>query len=122
MVFGFIDAGGIFPPHTNQADELVFVVEGNIEVGFITPYPDSRLISKVLRQGQLLAIPNSLVHYKKNLGAKTATVLIALSNQDIDPILLAETMFGSGLKLETDILAKALHVDKGIINQIVSKF
>ncbi|XP_057976121.1 putative germin-like protein 2-2 [Malania oleifera] len=122
MVYGSIVPGGIFPPHTNQADELLFVMEGSIEVGFITPYPENRLISKVLHQGQLLAIPNSLVHYKKNLGATNATILVALSSQDIAPVMLAETMFGSSLKLETDILAKAFHVGEGIINQIVSKF
>ncbi|XP_057976120.1 putative germin-like protein 2-2 [Malania oleifera] len=122
MVLAIFEAGGIFPPHTNQADELVFVLEGTIEVGIITPYPDNRLISKVLNQGELFGIPTGPVHYQINQGTTNAAILVALSSQDVAPVMLAETMFGSNLKLETDLLAKAFHVDKRIITQIVSKF
>ncbi|XP_057976119.1 putative germin-like protein 2-2 [Malania oleifera] len=122
MVLAFFVQGGIFPPHTNRADELVFVLEGTVEVGFVTPFPDDRLISKVLHQGELFAVPSGVIHYQKNQGTTNATVLVAHSSQDIAPVMVAEAMFGSDLKLKKDILAKALHVDEGIIAAIASMF
>ncbi|CAI0550732.1 unnamed protein product [Linum tenue] len=93
---------GINPPHTHpRATEILTVIEGSLEVGFVTSNPDNRLISKILQKGDVFVFP---------------------IGQNPGVITIANSIFGSKPDISADILAKAFQVDKSIVQQIQWRF
>ncbi|XP_076942004.1 putative germin-like protein 2-1 [Bidens hawaiensis] len=120
-----IDFGpwGINPPHTHpRATEIITVLEGTLQVGFVTSYPEYRLISKVLNKGDVFVFPVGLVHFQQNVGNKSAVVIGALSCQNPGAIFVGNAVFGSNPTISSDILAKAFQVDKKVVDLIKAKF
>ncbi|KAJ9551788.1 hypothetical protein OSB04_015833 [Centaurea solstitialis] len=114
---------GINPPHTHpRATEILTVLEGNLEVGFVTSNPENRLIAKKLQKGDVFVFPQGLVHFQRNSGNDDAVVIAALSSQNPGAITIANAVFGSDPNINGDILAKAFQVDKKVVRQIQSKF
>ncbi|CAN0914481.1 Putative germin-like protein 2-1 [Linum grandiflorum] len=114
---------GINPPHTHpRATEILTVIEGTLEVGFVTSNPDNRLISKILQKGDVFVFPIGLIHFQRNVGHGNAVAIAALNSQNPGVITIANSVFGSKPDIATDILAKAFQVDNGIVQQIQSKF
>ncbi|KAL5797884.1 hypothetical protein ACOSQ2_002704 [Xanthoceras sorbifolium] len=114
---------GINPPHTHpRASEILTVVEGSLEVGFVTSNPENRLISKVLQKGDVFVFPVGLVHFQRNVGHGNAVAIAALSSQNPGTITIANAVFGSNAPIASDLLAKAFQVDKKIVDQIQWKF
>ncbi|KAF8017570.1 hypothetical protein BT93_H2678 [Corymbia citriodora subsp. variegata] len=114
---------GINPPHTHpRATEILLVLEGTLEVGFITSNPNNRLISKILQKGDVFVFPQGLIHYQRNTGFGNAVALAALGSQNPGVITIANTVFGSTPDISIDILAKAFQIDKIVVSQIQSKF
>ncbi|RWV81620.1 hypothetical protein GW17_00056939, partial [Ensete ventricosum] len=57
--------GGLNPPHTHpRATEIVFVLDGTLDVGFITTA--NKLITKTITKGDVFVFPRGLVHFQKN--------------------------------------------------------
>ncbi|XP_037492106.1 putative germin-like protein 2-1 [Jatropha curcas] len=114
---------GINPPHTHpRATEILTVLEGSLEVGFVTSNPDNRLITKVLKKGDVFVFPIGLIHYQKNVGYGKAVAIAALSSQNPGVITIANAIFGSKPGISSDILGKAFQVDKNTISQLQAKF
>nr|XP_017250723.1 PREDICTED: putative germin-like protein 2-1 [Daucus carota subsp. sativus]XP_017250924.1 PREDICTED: putative germin-like protein 2-1 [Daucus carota subsp. sativus] len=114
---------GINPPHAHpRATEILTVMEGSLEVGFITSNPDNRLISKILNKGDVFVFPIGLVHYQKNVGNGKAMAIAGLSSQNPGVITIANAVFGSKPDISTDILVRALQVDKSIITRTQAIF
>ncbi|KAJ9551248.1 hypothetical protein OSB04_015293 [Centaurea solstitialis] len=114
---------GINPPHTHpRASEILVVLEGSLEVGFVTSNPDNRHISKVLYKGDVFVFPVNLVHYQRNNGKTNAIAIAALSSQNPGVIPIANVVFGSKPDISTDILAKAFQTNDDVINNIQIKF
>ncbi|KAK2649640.1 hypothetical protein Ddye_017129 [Dipteronia dyeriana] len=114
---------GINPPHTHpRASEIITVLEGSLEVGFVTSNPENRLITKVIQKGDVFVFPVGLVHFERNVGYGNAMALAALSSQNPGAITIAKAAFGSNPSISSDILAKAFQVDKKIVEQIQWKF
>ncbi|KAK4725529.1 hypothetical protein R3W88_028308 [Solanum pinnatisectum] len=114
---------GINPPHTHpRATEIVTVLEGFLQVGFVTSNPENRHITKVLKKGDVFVFPIGLVHYQRNVGNGNAVAIAALSSQNPGVISIANAVFGSEPAIATDILAKAFQVDATVVAQIQSKF
>ncbi|KAL9403144.1 hypothetical protein Peur_000116 [Populus x canadensis] len=109
---------GINPPHTHpRASEILTVLEGSLEVGFVTSNPGNRLITKVLQKGDVFVFPINLVHFQRNVGKSNAVALAALSSQNAGVITIANAVFGTNPEIPDDILAKAFQLDK---NQLYS--
>lgn len=86
---------GINPPHTHpRASEILTLLEGSLEVGFITSNPENRLISKVLQKGDVFVFPEGLVHFQRNVGHYNAVAIAALSSQNPGVITIANAVFG----------------------------
>ncbi|CAI0550756.1 unnamed protein product [Linum tenue] len=103
--------GGINPPHTHpRATEILTVIKGTLEVGFVTSNPENRLVSKVLRKGDVFVFPIGLVHFQRNTGHRNAVAIAALS------------IFGSKPDIPTDVLAKAFQVDRSVVQKLQAKF
>ncbi|KAI3702556.1 hypothetical protein L6452_28298 [Arctium lappa] len=114
---------GINPPHTHpRATEIITVLEGSLQVGFVTSNPDNRLISKVLYKGDVFVFPVGLVHFQRNVGNQYAVVIGALSSQNPGAIIIGNAVFGSNPPISSDILAKAFQVDKKLVDQVKAKF
>ncbi|KAL0454557.1 UNVERIFIED_CONTAM: Germin-like protein 5-1 [Sesamum latifolium] len=72
--------GGLNPPHTHpRATEVVFVLYGELDVGFITT--SNALISKSIKEGEVFVFPKGLVHFQKNNGKQPAAVISAFNSQ-----------------------------------------
>ncbi|XP_068656478.1 putative germin-like protein 2-1 [Aristolochia californica] len=111
------------PPHTHpRATEILTVLEGTLYVGFVTSNPENRLISKLLQKGDVFVFPVGLIHFQHNPGLTKAVAIAALSSQNPGVITIANTVFGSSPAIAEDALAKALQVNKSVVNYIQSKF
>ncbi|KAF4376942.1 hypothetical protein F8388_022658 [Cannabis sativa] len=114
---------GVNPLHTHpRASEILTVVEGSLEVGFITSSPENRRITKVLRKGDVFVFPVGLVHYQKNVGDGNAVAIAALSSQNPGVIIISSAVFGSNPEMSEDVLAKSFQLDKNVINYLQTKF
>ncbi|GMP71643.1 hypothetical protein CsSME_00029973 [Camellia sinensis var. sinensis] len=114
---------GINPPHTHpRATEILIILEGSLEVGFVTSNPNNRLISKVLQKGDVFVFPINLIHFQRNVGNGNVVAIAALSSQNPGVNTIANVVFGAKPDISTDVLAKAFQLDKNIVANIQSKF
>ncbi|KAL0405010.1 UNVERIFIED_CONTAM: putative germin-like protein 2-1 [Sesamum radiatum] len=114
---------GINPPHTHpRATEILTVLEGSLQVGFVTSNPDNSLITKTLQKGDVFVFPVGLIHFQRNVGTGNAVAIAALSSQNPGVITIANAVFGSKPDVSSDILAKAFQVDKSVVDQLQTKF
>nr|XP_043629378.1 putative germin-like protein 2-1 [Erigeron canadensis] len=114
---------GLNPPHTHpRATEIITVLEGTLEVGFVTSNPDNRFITKVLKKGDVFVFPVGLVHFQRNIGNGYAVALAALSSQNPGAITIANAVFGANPPIPSDILARAFQVDKSVVEILQTKF
>ncbi|KAF4379288.1 hypothetical protein F8388_013506 [Cannabis sativa] len=114
---------GINPPHTHpRASEILTVIEGSLEVGFVTSNPDNRLITKILQKGDVFVFPVGLIHYQKNVAHGNTIAIAALSSQNAGVITIPNAVFGSKPDIPIDILAMAFQLDKTVVVNLQSKF
>ncbi|KAK4413040.1 putative germin-like protein 2-1 [Sesamum alatum] len=115
---------GFVPPHSHpRATEILTVLEGSLEVGFITSYPDNKHLSKVLNQGDAFVIPVGLVHYQRNVAGKRNTVVLAAVNsQNAGITVVPKGIFGAKPAINSDYLARAFLLNKNIVEQLQARF
>ncbi|KAL0422153.1 UNVERIFIED_CONTAM: Rhicadhesin receptor [Sesamum latifolium] len=109
------------PAHTPpRATEVVFVLEGVLDVGFITTA--NVLISKTIKQGEIFVFPRGLVHFQKNNGNSPAAVIAAFNSQLPGTQSLAVTLFGATPPVPDNVLTKAFQIGTKEVQKIKSKF
>ncbi|XP_020210822.1 rhicadhesin receptor [Cajanus cajan] len=112
--------GGLNPPHTHpRATEIVFVLEGTLDVGFITT--GNVLISKSITKGEIFVFPKGLVHFQKNNGYEPATVIAAFNSQLPGTQSIALTLFTATPPVPDNVLTKAFQIDTKEVEKIKSK-
>ncbi|PIN13058.1 hypothetical protein CDL12_14324 [Handroanthus impetiginosus] len=113
--------GGLNPPHTHpRATELIFVLEGKLDVGFITTA--DKLISKSIKKGDVFAFPKGLVHFQKNNGKDPAAVISAFNSQLPGTQSIAASLFSAKPEVPDNVLAMAFQVETKDVQKIKSKF
>ncbi|KAL4636353.1 hypothetical protein ACB098_03G001100 [Castanea mollissima] len=113
--------GGLNPPHTHpRATEMVFVLEGELNVGFITTA--NVLISKSIKKGEIFVFPKGLVHFQKNNGKVPAAVIAAFNSQLPGTQSIATTLFAATPPVPDNVLTKAFQVGTKEVEKIKSRF
>ncbi|KAL8508088.1 hypothetical protein ACS0TY_018587 [Phlomoides rotata] len=114
---------GVVPPHRHpRAAEVLTVLEGTVLVGFVTSDPENRLVSKVLRKGDVFAFPFGLIHFQQNVGYDNAVTIAFLSSQNPGVIAVANAVFGSNPPINDDVLMKAFQVDKSALDKLQAAY
>ncbi|WCJ26816.1 RmlC-like cupins superfamily protein [Euphorbia peplus] len=112
--------GGLNPPHTHpRATEMVFVLEGTLDVGFITTA--NVLISKSISKGDTFVFPKGLVHFQKNNGKYPAAVIAAFNSQLPGTQSIALTLFAASPPVPDNVLTKAFQVGTKEVEKIKSR-
>ncbi|KAB1199159.1 Germin-like protein subfamily 2 member 4 [Morella rubra] len=113
--------GGLNPPHTHpRATEIVFVLEGGLDVGFITTA--NVLISKSIKKGEIFVFPRGLVHFQKNNGKEPAAVIAAFNSQLPGTQSIATTLFAATPPIPDNVLTKTFQVGTKEVEKIKSRF
>ncbi|CAN4080270.1 unnamed protein product [Withania somnifera] len=103
---------GFSPLHIHpRASEMVLVLEGRVEIGFVTSDPQNRLFMKTLEVGDVFVVPQGLVHFQRNVGQTNAVTITAFNSQTPGRIRVADACFRSDPKIPSDLLAKNFRVD-----------
>lgn len=108
--------GGVNPPHTHpRAAELLFVIQGSLEVGFVDT--SNKLYTQTLQVGDLFVFPKGLVHYQYNSDwNKSATAVSGFGSANAGTVSLPTTLFATGV--DDQILAKSFKSDVSTIQKI----
>lgn len=113
--------GGLNPPHTHpRATEIVFVLDGELDVGFITT--TNALISKTIKEGEIFVFPKGLIHFQKNNGKEKASVIAAFNSQLPGTQSIPAALFAAAPEVPNDVLTKAFQVGTKEVEKIKSKF
>lgn len=113
--------GGLNPPHVHpRATEVIFVLEGMLDVWFITTA--NVMFSKTINKGEVFVFPKGLVHFQQNNWKTNTSVLAAFNSQLPGTQSIATTLFGAMPPVPDNVLAKAFQVDTAKVKKIKSKF
>ncbi|ONM34475.1 Germin-like protein subfamily 2 member 1 [Zea mays] len=97
---------GVNPPHVHpRATEVIFVLQGSLDVGFVA----------ATATGGSRRPP-------RNSGGSPAAVLSAFDSQLPGTQPVAEALFGASPPVPTDVLARSFQVDGGLVEAIRSNF
>ncbi|XP_010544902.1 PREDICTED: germin-like protein subfamily 2 member 4 [Tarenaya hassleriana] len=113
--------GGLNPPHTHpRATEVIFVVEGELDVGFITT--GNKLFAKTVKKGEVFVFPRGLVHFQKNNDLKNpASVISAFNSQLPGTQSIAATLFTATPPVPENVLTTAFQIGNKEVEKIKSK-
>ncbi|MBA0876799.1 hypothetical protein Goshw_007997 [Gossypium schwendimanii] len=112
--------GGLNPPHTHpRATEIIFVLDGELDVGFITT--SNKFISKSVKKGDVFVFPRGLVHFQKNNGDKSASVIAGFNSQLPGTQSIAATLFTSTPAVPDNVLTKTFQIGTKEVDKIKNK-
>ncbi|KAI8531896.1 hypothetical protein RHMOL_Rhmol11G0172000 [Rhododendron molle] len=101
--------GGLNPPHTHpRATEIIFVLYGELDVGFITTA--NVLVSMTIKQGDVFTFPKGLVHFQINNGKGPAAAIAAFNSQNPGVQAIAATLFAAMPPVSDSVLSKAFQI------------
>ncbi|XP_057782722.1 putative germin-like protein 2-1 [Salvia miltiorrhiza] len=117
------EPNGFLPPHFHaRATEILTVLEGSMEVGFVTSSPSFRHYKKVLEKGDVFVVPVGLIHYQRNVGAGSIVAIAALNSQNPGITALPNAVFGANPDIDSGYLARAFDLDKKTVEELQQKF
>ncbi|KAF7818061.1 germin-like protein subfamily 2 member 4 [Senna tora] len=109
--------GGLNPPHTHpRATEVVYVLEGELEVGFVTT--SNKLFSKTIKKGEMFVFPKGLLHFQKNKGDKAAAVISAFDSQLPGTLSVAAALFTANPPLPDHVLTQTFQIATKEVDKI----
>ncbi|XP_008466206.1 germin-like protein subfamily 2 member 4 [Cucumis melo] len=113
--------GGLVPPHTHpRATEIIFILEGELDVGFITTA--NKLISKTIKKGEVFVFPVGLLHYQQNNKDKPASAIVAFNSQLPGILVVAPALFSSSPAIDNDVLGRTFQIGTDKVGEIKSRF
>ncbi|KAM5551221.1 putative germin-like protein 9-2 [Rosa sericea] len=115
-VLQFPANGGLNPPHTHpRSAELLFLVAGSLEVGFVDT--KNILYTKKLQVGDIFVFPKGLVHYQFNSQPNMPSFAVsAFGSANAGTVSVPLSVFATGI--DDEILAKSFKTDVDTIKKI----
>ncbi|KAI3901200.1 hypothetical protein MKW92_013451 [Papaver armeniacum] len=109
-------SGSVNPPHTHpRSAELLFVVQGRLDVGFIDT--TNMLFTQTLQPGDMFIFPKGLVHFQYNKNdTEPATAVSAFGSANARTLSVPTSVFTTDIGDE--ILAKSFKTDVATIQKI----
>ncbi|KAF5751713.1 hypothetical protein HS088_TW02G00730 [Tripterygium wilfordii] len=109
-------AGTTNPPHTHpRSAELLFVVHGSLQVGFVDT--TNKLYTQTLQLGDMFIFPKGLVHFQYNADPqKPALAISAFGSASAGTVSLPATLFLTNI--DDNILAKSFKTDAQTIQAL----
>jgi len=94
MAVAQIGPCGMNTPHTHpRATEILYLVNGEMETGFIEEN-GARFVNNALTKGQGMLFPQGSIHYQINTGCDPLLFVAALSDEDPGTTQIAQRFFG----------------------------
>lgn len=107
--------GSVNPPHTHpRSAELLLLVAGNLEVGFVDT--KNKLYTQTLQPGDMFVFPKGLVHFQYCTGHGTAIAVSAFGSASAGTVSVPAAVFGTGI--DDLVLAKAFKTDVTTVQKI----
>ncbi|XP_075633890.1 germin-like protein 9-3 [Castanea sativa] len=109
-------AGSPNPPHTHpRASELLFLVQGTLQVGFVDT--TNKLFSQTLQTGDVFVFPKGLVHFQYNADPQVPALAIsAFGSANAGTVSISNTLFTTGIG--NNVLAKSFKTDVATIQAL----
>nr|XP_043622620.1 germin-like protein 9-3 [Erigeron canadensis] len=106
------------PPHTHpRASELLFLLMGSLEVGFVDT--TNKLFTQTLQQGDIFVFPKGLVHFQFNRDANIpALALSAFGSANAGTVSVPNSVFNT--TIDDQALALSFKTDVATIQKIKS--
>ncbi|XP_028791458.1 germin-like protein subfamily 2 member 4 [Neltuma alba] len=109
--------GGLTAPHTHpRATEMVFVLEGELQAGFIIT--STKHFTKTIKKGEVFVFPKGSLHYLKNIGKTPASHLVAFNSQNPGALFIEPALFSATPSVPDDVLAKTFQISVEEVEQI----
>ncbi|KAI8008678.1 Germin-like protein 9-3 [Camellia lanceoleosa] len=104
------------PPHTHpRASELLFLLGGSLEVGFVDT--TNKLYTQTLEFGDMFVFPKGLVHFQYNNGSNgPALALSAFGSANAGTVSVPTTVFNTSIF--DGILAKSFKIDIATVEKL----
>ncbi|KAJ9173305.1 hypothetical protein P3X46_016456 [Hevea brasiliensis] len=108
---------GINLPHVHpRASELLMVLQGSLEVGFVDS--TNKLFTQTLQAPDMFIFPKGLVHFQVNTKTDSPSKALGVfGSANAGTVSLPSTLFGSGISAE--ILAVAFKTDEETISKLI---
>ncbi|KAM5547238.1 auxin-binding protein ABP19a [Rosa sericea] len=115
LVRADFEVGGVGPLHLHHgASELILVVQGTIIAGFIAT--DNTVYLKTLKQGDIMLLPQGLLHFQKNGGDTPALLFASFNSENPGVQLLENALFQSDLP--TELISQTTFIDTAEIKKL----
>ncbi|KDP39966.1 hypothetical protein JCGZ_03497 [Jatropha curcas] len=108
---------GMNLPHIHpRASELLIVLLGSLEVGFVDT--TNKLFTQTLVAPDMFIFPKGLVHFQVNVRSDSPSIALGVfGSASAGTVSLPSSLFGSGIRAE--ILAKAFKTDEETISKLI---
>ncbi|BBN12957.1 protein MpCupin93 [Marchantia polymorpha subsp. ruderalis] len=110
--------GAVVRPQIHpRATELLYVLEGTLDVGFIDS--TNKLFRQTLQTGDLWLVPQGMVHFLSNLNdTSEARAVAAFTRSNPGYIDVAASIFGSNERISKQVLSKSFKVYESVIQTL----
>nr|KJB76038.1 hypothetical protein B456_012G068300 [Gossypium raimondii] len=105
--------------HYSPTIEIVFVLEGELEVSFLTT--SNMFISKLIKKGEIFLFPKGLVHFHKNIWRMPAAVITTFNSKNLGTQSIVSTLFVAMPTIPIDLLSKEFQIDTNEVEKIKLK-
>ncbi|CAN1809688.1 Auxin-binding protein ABP20 [Linum perenne] len=92
--------GGAFPLHVHPR---------TVTAGFVSGAASNTVYVKKLKQGEIMVLPQGLVHFQVNTGDKNAVVLATFGNAEPGVQVISSALFGNNF--ESFLVEKTTNID-----------
>jgi len=114
---GELERDGFLPVYTDSATEILILLQGQLDVGILTP---ERAYVNTLKPGDVTVFPKGLYHYLVNSGKEKAVCYIAYSRPNPRFNYVHQALFANNVS--TDTITKISFLDKPQVRKLKARF